>query len=226
MTTSTDQRTILVAGIVDDNYDVSTSFAAGLLRFQQKLSVTPSAPHVIFEFFGRVDDALAHAERVLSGTTQPRVVVVDACMGIDADFLLSASFPQDAITIASYPLRELRWDTVHTTPTGKERYPDDILTYNFEKHMIQTTPSDACTVTDDSRILMPCSHVVQAKIVSIPLPLIPKFRRQYDRVTHNLLCSNDMIDVTAECINAGPYDFSGCVATHLLTEDQLRQTTV
>jgi hypothetical protein len=218
------QRTILVAGIVDSNYEVSTSFAAGLLRFQQKMAVSPSAPKVSVEFFSTTDDALKHAEgSALRDAARPRVVLVDASMGIDPEFLLG-DHPDDAITVAAYPLRKVRWEAVDPSNAGRS-YPDDAFVYNFEEHMVSHTPSNDCVVTDTARILMPCTWPVQAKIVSIPLALLPRFRRQYDRTTHHMACNKDMIDITAECTNCGPYDFSGCVATHLLTKDQLQQHT-
>lgn len=211
--------TLLVAGIVDSNYDVSTSFAAGLLRFQQKMSMTPKAPKTTFEFFADVESALAYAEIALNTRPQARVAVVDASMGIDPDFLLQChDFPEDQITVAAYPLRELEWTGV---TTDKKTYPNDIFVYNFEKHMPPGT-ANQCTVTDRSRILMPIQHTVQAKVVSIPVSLIPDFRVQYNPRTHELSGIEVMVDVTAECTNAGPYDFSGCVATHLLNKDQLQ----
>jgi len=214
--------TLLVAGIVDSNYDVSTSFAAGLLRFQQKMSMTPEAPKTTFEFFADVNSALAYAEVALKDDA--RVAVVDASMGIDPDFLLKSpvDFPKDKITVAAYPLRELEWSAVPEEPSDKT-YPNDIFVYNFEKHMPRGSASD-CMVTDSSRILMPIQHKVQAKVVNIPVSLIPEFRVRYDSRTHELSGIEVMVDVTAECTNAGPYDFSGCVATHLLTKDQLQST--
>jgi hypothetical protein len=215
---------LLVAGIVDSNYDVSTSFAAGLLRFQQKMSVTPKAPKTVFEFFADVESALAYAEIALKGP-DARVAVVDASMGIDPDFLLqSRDFPEDMITVAAYPLRELEWGAVSKV-NHKRTYPNDIFVYNFEKHMPAGSSSE-CKVTDSSRILMPVRHKVQAKVVNMPVSLIPEFRVRYDSRTHEVADIEVMIDVTAECTNAGPYDFSGCVATHLLTKEQLEEHTL
>lgn len=200
------QRKVLIAGIVSDEYTVSINFTTTIIRLQQRIaSHGQHACAVSFEFFRHVDDAVAFFEK---DETLTRLVVMDSGMSSDVDFLLYPH-PHD-IVVPAYPMRGVTWEKVAsyldatTTPT-----PDGAkqagLTYNF-------TPaaSDGGATLDGGKYLKATGP--QAKIFSVSRDAIGTVRDAYDAKSCKLetVC---MIDVTAKCINSGPYDFTGCVGS-------------
>lgn len=208
---------ILVAGIVDDNAEVSVQHASMLLKLQQALARLPDAK-VAFEFFPSRDAALTF---FAADQSLEMITVVDASMSVNVEFLLTPP-PYDFVA-AAYPLRGIDWDRVkkvYSSADVREDLDKVGLTYNFV--LGETTPSL-------------CSQGTYLPIQSAQLKLF-KLTRQglnalinanpsmIDDKGHIAVFSNardDMVcaawpgplyvDLSAKCVNCGPYDFSGCV---------------
>lgn len=200
-------RKILIAGLVSDEYTVSINFTTTIIRLQQRIaSHGQYACPVSFEFFRHMDDAVAFFEKNRELT---RLVVIDSGMSSDVDFIL---YPHEHdVVVPAYPMRGIVWDKVgtylDTTPTPT---PDGAKTagleYNFK-------PAQSGGVLDRGKYLE--AHGPQAKILSISRDAIGTIGKSYDPKSCKLdsVC---MIDVTAKCVNSGPYDFSGCVGTRFV----------
>ena len=206
-------KSLLIAGIVDSGTaEVSTAFAAGMLRFQQQLATRPNAPKTAFECFSSVKDAIEHAR----ATNADRTILLDGSMGIDADFLLK-DHPLDRVVVAAYPLREIRWDRVlemvkHDVEHDAESIRQQSYVYNFEKGAsFDGTPKEC-----DTQSYLRCDHDVQARIACVPRSCLDEFVSRFDE-TSSTLRGGCLVDVSAKTTNAGPYDFVGCVLNQLVT---------
>ena len=100
-------RSVLVAGIVDETYTTSVNFATMMIRLQQRLAVGgDSVRPVQFEFFISVKHAIDHFKK----TTASLLVVLDATMSIDPEFILCPH--EHDIVVPAYPMRTLDWTRV------------------------------------------------------------------------------------------------------------------
>jgi hypothetical protein len=191
---------VLVAGIVGDTAEVSTAFFGGLLRLQQKLAVTKDTS-VVFEFFERVPAAIDH----FKASDADRLILIDGLMGIDSDWILK-QHPVDEV-VPVYPLRQLNWSAVSTKRQEGVTDPDRLrraaYTYNFT-----ATSSDVKNQTYLD------AKDVQAKIVSLSKQGCASFLDRYDPYTKSVPTST--VDVSVKTMNAGPFDFVGCVGTRLM----------
>ena len=218
-------RKILIAGIVSDEYTVSINFTTTLIRLQQRIATqgTHACP-VTFEFFRHVDDAVMFFERDASLT---RLVVLDGGMSCDIDFIL---FPHTSdVVIPAYPIRGVNWskvayvhgatDTARTRPTDVDTLRRAGVDYNFVHRPVVSGPTGPTGPTGSSASLEMGRYIQaenpQAKIMSISRAGVACISSNYDPKTCKLdtICT---IDVTARCVNTGPYDFTGCVGTRLL----------
>jgi len=212
-------RKILIAGIVSDEYTVSINFTTTLIRLQQRIATqgTHACP-VTFEFFRHVDDAIMFFERDASLT---RLVVLDGGMSCDIDFLLFPHTPD--VVIPAYPIRGVNWskiadvhgatDTSGTRPTDVDTLRRAGVEYNFVHRPVASGSSGTSASLEMGRYIQ--AENPQAKIMSISRAGIACITSHYDPKTCNL-DTGCTIDVTARCVNTGPYDFTGCVGTRLL----------
>ncbi len=200
-------RRILIAGIVSDEYTVSINFTTTLIRLQQRIASqgAHSCP-VTFEFFRHVDDAVMFFQK---DQTITRLVVLDGGMSCDIDFLLFPHPPE--VVIPAYPVRGVNWSKISslmetTSTVDVDQVRRAGMEYNF-------VPRGSSCALDAGRYVE--AECPQAKIISMSRKGAETVASRYDPKSCKLdtIC---MIDVTAKCVNAGPYDFTGCVGTRLL----------
>mgnify|MGYP000347903102 CR=1 FL=1 len=209
-----DNRNILIVGIVNDIYECSISFTTTIIRLQQRIaSQGQHACPVGFEFFRSAADAIEHFKHTPKYT---RLVIMDACMGCDIDFILR---PREAdVVVAAYPMRSVDFERVAKyietcRNDGKEPVPSTAqttgITYNFKTEAGSDVDDEGCVMATDP----------QARIVSISRDRgIDVFMDAFDQ-TKDTLRGTFPVDVRAKCTNTGLYDFSGTVATRFVTKD-------
>jgi len=191
-------RSVLVAGIVDETYTASVNFATMMIRLQQSLAsggefVCP----VQFEFFKSTKHAIDHFKK----TTASRLVVLDATMSIDPEFIF---FPYEhGIVVPAYPMRTLDWTRVATHVLNGDATAESAraagMSYNF-------TPAQSNLV--DGRYLR-CDES-QVRIFSISRDAVDTFIASYDPETASF-DGPVMIDTKYNVTTSGAYDFAGCV---------------
>ena len=193
---------VLVVGLVGDTAEVSTAFFGGLLRLQQKLAITKDTS-VVFEFFENIPKAIDY----FKSTDADRLVLIDGLMGIDSDWILKRHTIDEVVP--AYPLRTINWDTVSKKRDQGVTDPDLLrrssYSYNF------TPSSDA--IRDQSYL---DAKNVQAKIVSLSRDGCDSFLDRYSPYTKIL--PQTVVDVSVKTMNAGPFDFVGCVGTRLMAK--------
>ena len=192
-------RSVLVAGIVDETYTASVNFATMMIRLQQRLA--SGGEHtcpVQFEFFKSAKHAIEHFKK----TTATRLVVLDATMSTEPEFIF---FPHEhGIVVPVYPMRTLDWTRVaaHVTDGGATAASARAagMTYNFSK------PAQSDLV--DGRYLK-CDGS-QARIFSISRDSVDTFVASY--VPETASFNGDvMVDIKHSVTTSGPYDFGGCL---------------
>jgi hypothetical protein len=191
-------RSVLVAGIVDETYTASVNFATMMIRTQQRLAsggefVCP----VQFEFFKSTKHAIDHFKK----TTASRLVVLDATMSIDPEFIF---FPYEhGIVVPAYPMRTLDWTRVATHVLNGDATAESAraagMSYNF-------TPAQSNLV--DGRYLR--CDASQVRIFSISRDAVDAFIASYDPETASF-DGPVMIDTKYSVTTSGAYDFAGCV---------------
>ena len=191
-------RSVFVAGIVDETYTASVNFATMMIRLQQRLAsggefVCP----VQFEFFKSTKHAIDHFKK----TAASRLVVLDATMSIDPEFIF---FPYEhGIVVPAYPMRTLDWTRVATHVLNGDATAESAraagMSYNF-------TPVQSNLV--DGRYLR-CDES-QVRIFSISRDAVDTFIASYDPETASF-DGPVMIDTKYSVTTSGAYDFAGCV---------------
>lgn len=198
----TTRYSIVVVGVVGDTAEVSTSFLGGVLRLQQKLAVSKDTA-IAFEFRHSVKDAI---EYFLTKDAD-RLVIVDSLMGIESDWILKRHPASMDTVVAAYPLRDISWDRVSSARQNGETDPQRLrkasYTYNF------TPTTNECLQGS----YMEGSNV-QAKIVSLSRQGARDFLASYCPYTKCL--DTAVVDIGAKAVNAGPFDFVGCIGSRLL----------
>lgn len=205
-----DSRHILIVGIVNESYECSIAFTTTLIRLQQRIaSQGEHACPIGFEFFRTTHDAIEHFKR---HTKYTRLVIMDACMGCDIEFILK---PRTAgVVVAAYPLRSVSFDRVGKyletcRDNGNEPDPSEAqkasMTYNFTAEARCGVDTEGCVQAVDP----------QARIVSLSRDSIDVFENAFDRYSCELRGTYP-VDVSAKCTNTGTYDFSGTLATRFV----------
>ena len=192
-------RSVFVAGIVDETYTASVNFATMMIRLQQRLAsggefVCP----VQFEFFKSATHAIDHFKK----TTASRLVVLDATMSVDPEFIF---FPHDhGIVVPAYPMRSLDWTRVATHVLGGGATAESAraagMTYNFGASGQTDLVGGRYLRCDES----------QVRIFSISRDSIDAFIASYDPETASF-DGPVMIDTKYSVTTSGAYDFAGCV---------------
>lgn len=192
-------RSVFVAGIVDETYTASVNFATMMIRLQQRLAsggefVCP----VQFEFFKSAKHAIDHFKK----TTASRLVVLDATMSIDPEFIF---FPYEhGIVVPAYPMRTLDWTRVATHVLDGDATAESAraagMTYNFG--------AGGQTDLVDGRYLR--CDASQVRIFSISRDAIDTFIASYDPETASF-DGPVMVDIKYSVTTSGAYDFAGCV---------------
>jgi len=193
-------RSVLVAGIVDETYTTSVNFATMMIRLQQRLAT--GGDHVCpvqFEFFNSAKHAIEHFK---SKTTASRLVVLDATMSIDPEFIF---FPYEhGIVVPAYPMRTLDWTRVANHVLNGDATAASAraagMTYNFG--------AGGQTDLVDGRYLR--CDASQVRIFSISRDAIDTFIAAYDPETSSIE-TPVMIDIKYNVTTSGAYDFAGCV---------------
>lgn len=199
-TTGSTDRSVLVAGIVDETYTTSVNFATMMIRLQQRLATGGDhACPVQFEFFKSAKHAIEHFK---SKTTASRLVVLDATMSVDPEFIF---FPHDhGIVSPAYPMRSLDWTRVATHVLGGGATAASAraagMTYNFG--------AGGQTDLVDGRYLR--CDASQVRIFSISRDAIDTFIAAYDPETSSI-DAPVMVDIKYSVTTSGAYDFAGCV---------------
>jgi len=202
---------VLLVGLVGDTADVSTSFLGTLLRLQQKIATSKDVS-VEFQFFENIKDAIAYFEMKSSFD---RLVLMDSGMGIEADWILKKHPEEMDEVVAAYPKRELNWDAVASARQDGITDPNTLrrasYVYNF------TPASKECQHQHYIR-----ASLAQAKIVSVSRSGVAHLLERvcpWTRVLHDTV-----VDISTKAVNAGPYDFVGCVGTRLLNKTDTQQS--
>ena len=207
---------VLIAGILDDHAEVSLHHMSMLLRLQQTLART-SGVKVAFEFFRHRNEALTYFK---TNETIDYIVVVDAFTSANVEFLLSP--PPHDFVVAAYPLRTLDWKRVESVLGDSIECTEDIdkvaVSYNFT---LDDTKPSLCT----HGTFLPVKKA-QLKVfkltragLKILLDAHPLTMLDDDGAVtvpgDDVLCAAwpgvVYVDLSTKCVNAGPYDFSGCV---------------
>lgn len=193
---------VLVVGLVGDTAEVSTAFFGGLLRLQQKLAITKDTS-VVFEFFENVQAAIEH----FKSTDADRIVLIDGLMGIDSDWILKRHDIDEVVP--AYPLRQIRWDAVSQKRDQGVTDPDILRRASYAYNFTPTTDNIRHQSYLDAKD-------VQAKIVSLSRDGCDSFLNRYSPYTKSL--PHTVVDVSVKTMNAGPFDFIGCVGTRLMSK--------
>ena len=205
-------RNVLIAGIVNEAYECSIAFTTTIIRLQQRIaSQGEHACPVGFEFFRSPKDAIDHFRQQ---TKYTRLVMMDACMGCDVEFILK---PRAAdIVVAAYPMRSVSFDRVASyLASCKEQGTDPdpstaqktSMTYNFTAEAGSGVDQEGCVNAVDP----------QVRIVSLSREGTDTFEEAFDPHTY-LLGGTYPVDVTAKCTNTGLYDFSGTVGSRFVVQ--------
>jgi hypothetical protein len=192
-------RSVLVAGIVDETYTTSVNFATMMIRLQQRLAVGgDSVRPVQFEFFISVKHAIDHFKK----TTASRLVVLDATMSIDPEFILCPH--EHDIVVPVYPMRTLDWTRVanHVLDGGATAASARAsgMSYNF------SMPAQSDLI--DGRYLQ--CDASQIRIFSISRDAVDTFIASYNTETSSF-DGPVMLDIKYSVTTSGAYDFAGCV---------------
>lgn len=192
----------MVIGLVGDTAEVSTSFLGCILRLQQKLAVTKNIK-VAFEFRHTVKEAIEYFLQ----SNADRLVMLDSLMGVESEWILKRHPESMDTVVAAYPLRQISWDRVSEMRqkgvTDPQRLRKASYTYNF------TASTGECREGS----YMDASSA-QAKIVSLSKSGAATFLDAYCPYTKHI--SNTVVDITTKAVNAGPFDFIGCIGSRLL----------
>lgn len=174
-----------------------------MLRLQQHLAFAKDV-HVEFQCKETVRDAIQY---FLTATKGDRLIVLDASMGIQHDWLFKRH-PMDEV-VAAYPKRELDWAAVAKAREEGTTDPESLrkaaYVYNF------TPASSECEHQSYVR-----ASVAQAKILSVSRAGAARVLERLCPWTLEL--KDTMVDVSTKATNAGPYDFVGCVGHRLLQQ--------
>ena len=192
-------RSVLVAGIVDETYTTSVNFATMMIRLQQRLAVGgESVCPVQFEFFISVKHAIDHFKK----TTASRLVVLDATMSIDPEFILCHH--EHDIVVPAYPMRTLYWTRVanHVLDGGATAASARAsgMKYNF------SMPAQSDLI--DGRYLQ--CDASQIRIFSISRDAVDTFIASYNTETSSF-DGPVMLDIKYSVTTSGAYDFAGIV---------------
>jgi hypothetical protein len=218
-TTGTTDNTphVLVAGIVTESYECTINFTTTIIRIQQRISSGSASDGrcpVGFEFFSSVKSAVDH---FAANAKYTRMVLLDATMGCDVDFVFRPVEKEKGIVVAAYPLRTLNMDAVssyiETCRTGGTE-PDASVAkdtgtvYNFSASKGALVDASGCVLADNP----------QAKIVSVSRSSLGEFVDAYDQLT-STLSGRHHVDVRTKCSNTGTYDFSGVVGKRFMASE-------
>jgi len=198
---------VLLIGLVGDTADVSTSFLGTMLRLQQKIATSKDV-HIEFQFCESVKDAVTYFR---TKTSADRLVIVDSAMGIEPEWILTHHPDEMDEIVAAYPKRELDWTAVASSRadgiTDAEKLRLSSYVYNF------TPSSTACEERHYIR-----ASVAQAKIVSVSRAGAERLLDRLCPWTREI--RDTVVDLSCKAVNAGPYDFAGCVGTRLVQQQQ------